>query len=58
MLEITFKVSAQEANYILNVLAERPFKEVVKLINRLNAETQVQVAEYEKAQDGHSNKRE
>lgn len=54
-MEINWSITTPEAAYILNALAERPFKEVNTLIGKLHSSTAQQVAEIEKAQkDGNS----
>ncbi len=52
MLEINWKVTTQEASAILNVLAEKPFKEVAQLISKLNTAATEQVTAYEKEKNG------
>lgn len=55
LTEIVWKVTPQEATQILNALTEKPYRDVVKLINKLNMAATEQVAAYEKEKDGNSN---
>jgi hypothetical protein len=56
-LEIVWKLSPAEASYMLNALADRPYKEVNNLLGRLHEQATQQVAAHEKAPaDGNSNK--
>lgn len=42
-MEINWKISVDEAAYILNALATRPFKEVNALIGKLHKSTTEQI---------------
>lgn len=54
-IKIIWEVTPSEASYVLQALAERPFKEVNGLIGKLNLSATEQVKEQEKAPDGNSN---
>lgn len=40
-----FEFTVEEINYILNVLAERPFKESAAMIQKIQAQAQPQAAQ-------------
>ena len=43
MKELTFTLSEQEANYLLNVLAEQPFKNCAALIGKMEQQVKEQI---------------
>ena len=43
MKEFTFTLSEQEANYLLNVLAEQPFKNCAALIGKMEQQVTEQI---------------
>lgn len=59
---IQWGMTVSESNYILTLLADRPYKESVFLIDKLAATTKAQVEQHERlkyagASDGNDNSR-